>query len=114
MDWHTGNTPSLSGSLVQLRLNTEEAVWTSTWHAAQSAFRTLTCKLPLASPQTLAAPVVTEQQPLQRQGQGRWTAASGVLPIWRLMMLLLLLTLRTPELCLARILNSAVASCLGA
>ena len=75
--------------------------------------QTQACKLPLASPCTLAAPVVAEQQPLQRHGQGRWTAASGVLPIWCLMVLQQL-TLRTPWLCLPRILNSAVAGCLGA
>ena len=71
------------------------------------------CTLPLASPCTLAAPVVAEQQPLQRQGQGRWAAASGVLPIWRLI-LLLLLTLSAPGLRWVSILSSAIATCLGA
>ena len=62
----------------------------------------------------LAAPVVAEQQPLQRQGQGCWAAASGVLPIWRLMLLLLLLTLHALGLRQACILSSAIAACLGA
>ena len=95
-------TPPHSSSLVpQLGLNTNDALRTSSWHAAQAAVRnaqTQECKLPLASPCTLAAPVAAEQQPLQRQGQGSRTAASGVLPI-RCLSMLLLLTLRTLALC---------------